>query len=69
MFIGPEPYSYSFAPLGATCGRRVHCAPLERGFLRTLKSYKHAAPPEKRQVSQLYYSPEGVSSQYKPFQG
>jgi hypothetical protein len=33
------------------------------------QGYKHAAPPEQRQVSQICYCPEKGSSQGEPLQG
>ena len=41
------------APLGAICFRSAHKALLsERSTCEHSSSYKHAAPPEQRQVSQ-----------------
>jgi len=34
-----------------------------------LKSYKHAAPPEQRQVSQICYLPEKGLSRGEPLHG
>ena len=33
------------------------------------QGYKHAAPPEQRQVSQICYLPEKGLTREKPFQG
>jgi hypothetical protein len=52
MFIDQSRCEFR-APAERYVGCRAHCAPLEREPSHDMCSYKHAAPPEQKQVSQL----------------
>ena len=56
MFIAHRP-TPSFAPLGAICGDGHTLRSSGAQASNNRKSYKHSAPPEQKQMSQLCHYP------------